>query len=53
MDPNKTLKILRELVANILTSSEDTGNEFKVAEYFEALDHWIVNGGFLPTAWQK
>lgn len=52
MDPNQTLADLRELVseadgAKALSSA--TGYRF--AELFDALDGWIVSGGFLPSDW--
>jgi hypothetical protein len=51
MDPNATLTRLRELVAAERRGplTPDQGRDF--AELFDALDEWIVRGGFLPADW--
>lgn len=57
MDPNETLKILRELSAYALApepwdDSIDAGETaIQLAEHFQALDEWIQRGGFLPAGW--
>lgn len=48
MDPNETLRRLRELCA--LDNCHLFSTE--IADLFEALDDWITNGGFLPTEWE-
>jgi len=47
MDPNVALANLRELCAE----PEEHPNE--IAEQFEALDTWLSQGGFRPTAWEN
>jgi len=53
MDPNANLAEQRRLLRkfrqrNRLTAGEAT----RLAELVDALDEWLVNGGFLPVAWQ-
>lgn len=47
MDPNETLRRLRELCAldNCRLFAEE------IADLFEALDQWLSKGGFLPEPW--
>jgi hypothetical protein len=53
MDPNTTLKQIRELVTRIISyGSDDLDDGEELATLFEALDEWIVNGGFLPKDWK-
>lgn len=59
MDPNANLKEMLELAASIQEAYEDEdGNGIdqddanRLAELVEALNGWIRNGGFLPSAWQ-
>lgn len=50
MDPNATLKEIRELLA-----ANNKGEEIDVdrlCELIEALDRWLVGGGFLPRVWK-
>jgi hypothetical protein len=61
MDPDEALKKAREVVQCIRAMSEDsfhyynTTHPFEAAEdladAFEALDHWLSIGGFLPKDW--
>lgn len=66
MDPNANLKEQRELVKQINAIQDACSEEGKftrlqecelvdaglrLAELVEALDNWIRNGGFKPTAW--
>lgn len=57
MDPNANLEEQREIRAQIL---EGRGNFYanpqhaiRLAELSEAMDTWLTNGGFLPTAWKE
>lgn len=50
MDPNATLAELRRIAQRNLENEGDLG---RMAELFEALDNWILNGGFLPNNWNK
>ena len=51
MDPNATLKKIRELAQRLLWDTESPAGE--LAERIEALDTWICKGGFLPTDWEN
>lgn len=54
MDPNETLKNIRELAEAIFEdeSQESKGDKAEeLADYFQALDEWISNGGCLPLEW--
>jgi hypothetical protein len=54
MDPNETLKIIRDLIEEILdpeAPATDT-NGRDLAEDVQALDSWLSRGGYLPEAWQ-
>ena len=63
MDPNQTLKELRQLAVEILTLLNSTPAEDEVdssklapmademATKFQALDSWIKGRGFLPKGW--
>lgn len=57
MDPNATLARIRELTASLLDSDADTGTAASIgdqlAEHVQALDEWLVKGGFLPQAWAE
>lgn len=58
MDPNETLRQLREL---ILTNGDCGGPDDmdcpnlpimgEILELFQALDEWLKKGGFLPKEW--
>lgn len=47
MDPNATLKELRELLKRGMRPDLE-----RARELFEALDEWILKGGFLPDDWK-
>jgi hypothetical protein len=47
MDPNAALVALRELAQEEVDKGEDAG----WAEWFQALDKWLTDSGFLPEAW--
>lgn len=64
MDPNANLKEQRKMAKLLLAepadleggySDEEANNRDNaarsLAELVEALDQWIVKGGFLPTEW--
>lgn len=50
MDPNETLNRLRELANSSHWGYTNDGEEAR--QLFTTLDEWIVNGGFLPDAWE-
>ncbi len=52
MDPNATLKMLRDLATDILMGGSDHEDAAEqIAEAFESLDQWISRNGFLPDDW--
>lgn len=53
MDPNETLRRLRELTKDTLNGEYAIGDEpaAEIAELFHSLDEWMVRGGYPPTAW--
>ena len=66
MDPNETLRIIRESIATLRPGIEagdwdedlkyDMGEDAKEAiealvEHVDALDEWLAKGGFLPRDW--
>ena len=54
MDPNETLKRLREIVKRWHTDGDPNAilDEFEEAvEQFTALDEWLSNGGMPPKDW--
>ena len=57
MDPNECLRRCRRLAKKILKDSHRecvaTDKGETLAEYFENLDEWLSNGGFLPEEWSN
>lgn len=61
MDPNETLKRIRELARRVRETervdpnnfSTYTANADELAFAIDALDSWITRGGFLPSDWSK
>jgi len=53
MDPNETLKKLRKLFADVDPEVWDSQEFERARDLFQALDEWIVNGGFLPDGWKR
>lgn len=57
MDPNETLRRLRQLVDELEPASEDPepGEYYRIASeatvLFDALDGWLSRGGLLPRDW--
>lgn len=58
MDPNETLRLLRELLAEFWAAyEEDDGFQdvddiaADIANHFESLDEWLKKGGCLPKEW--
>jgi hypothetical protein len=56
MDPNETLRLLREAITGYdeaALSSADAANAAaeRIIELFEALDGWLSKGGFAPADW--
>ena len=64
MDPTANLVELRELIAEYRAREEKANRELvapqhqaedfdRIMELFEALDEWIMKGGFLPEDWAR
>lgn len=51
MDPNATLRRIRELTNREVTERLTLDETQELRELFDALDGWITSGGFLPVAW--
>lgn len=56
MDPNETLKELRELAKSIIDGTTCCAEHGEMAgenlaEKFEALDRWLTHRGSLPDEW--
>lgn len=57
MDPNAALRDLRTAIAKLRADDgADDGERLmtaaEVADFAEALDHWLSSGGFMPAAWR-
>lgn len=59
MDPNVTLEEARRVAEQIRLERDQHGEDFtiadlgeRLAELVEALNSWIMGGGFLPQAWE-
>lgn len=48
MDPNETLRQIREVIADPSPSGWDIA---ATLYRMQQLDKWITNGGFLPSDW--
>jgi hypothetical protein len=58
MDPNANLAEMLELAASIIAAGNedaaiDPSDAARLADLVEALDRWIVGGGFLPKRWAR
>jgi hypothetical protein len=55
MDPTANLAEIRQLVAKGLKSSFkpplSVEDQYRLLELIEALDWWLMRGGFLPQSW--
>jgi hypothetical protein len=59
MDPNANLKEQRELTQRIMRAFDEANSNGidqedanRLAELVQALDEWLVKGGFLPESWR-
>lgn len=53
MDPNEALRVLRAWAADQLGADYETDtDQYRAAEQFDALDHWLIRGGFKPRDWR-
>lgn len=54
MDPNQTLRELRDLVETIKYERGQNVNSFyDILDLWSALDQWITRGGSLPENWNR
>lgn len=54
MDPNATLQLIRETVAQIEAGDPDLADLAReLSEHVANLDEWLGRGGFLPNDWQR
>lgn len=54
MDPNTALVRLRVIMGRILSGECVAPDKIDdAAELFEALDEWMMSGGFLPKDWAR
>ena len=56
MDPNATLEQIRELVFRSTSYSPrglNWDDSAQLVELIEALDEWLMTGGFKPEDWQR
>jgi hypothetical protein len=57
MDPNETLRMIRENVQEAMNLDESGRNALDVlvelADAFDSLDTWLTSGGFQPMSWQQ
>lgn len=54
MDPNQTLKEIRELTNRMIHGSwGDPADALQLAEKVDDLNTWLSNGGSLPTDWSR
>lgn len=54
MDPNATLAAIRDVLSRLQNADESRDGMLDELEiHVRALDDWITNGGFLPTAWAR
>ncbi|QPX62200.1 hypothetical protein PBI_INDLOVU_86 [Mycobacterium phage Indlovu] len=53
MDPDATLDELRSLAARVRADHRlSQADVERAGELFDALDGWIMRGGYLPRAWR-
>lgn len=58
MDPTKCLEEIRELVERVHKNELYDARELhdvlnELAEKMEALDNWMMTGGFMPNQWYE
>jgi hypothetical protein len=53
MDPTKCLEEIRELIQEAYSSNADGDTARELAEKTEALDNWMMTGGFMPHQWYE
>lgn len=58
MDPNANLARMRELADRLVRNGDKRTaiarhDGLELAEHVQAMDEWLVKGGFLPQAWAE
>ena len=55
MDPNETLRVIRERYNSLLADPDgfSLADAHELSEHIKSLDEWILKGGFLPSEWSK
>jgi hypothetical protein len=56
MDPNEALRLIRLTIAQMRVDESPAvkmAHAEEIVEYFEALDNWLKNDGFLPSDWES
>lgn len=53
MDPDATLRRVREIIANMEAHDTTTEELCELAQLVDALDQWLSGGGFLPVNWRR
>jgi hypothetical protein len=56
MDPDEALKQLREAMAERDTGKRKRARKYsqdEIVDLFQALDQWLMQGGFLPQDWNR
>lgn len=53
MDPSASLRMIRDLVVEILDDENSGEREYNLACEFADLDEWLHRGGFLPVPWKE
>ena len=51
MDPNVNLSEQRRIVARHAAGTATADDYARLADLVEALDVWLMRGGFLPSDW--
>jgi hypothetical protein len=53
MDPDAALVELRALIYKSANDEADEWDHDRISELFQALDMWLMKGGFLPKDWAR
>jgi hypothetical protein len=51
MDPNTTVSEMRRIAARFQAGEATPEDAERLAELFEGLDNWLLDGGFPPEDW--
>lgn len=53
MDPNETLRVIRESIPNYDATADENSPNRDLIDAVTDLDDWITSGGFLPGDWSE